>query len=146
MTRGPTKAVLTWLSRGTAAVRVEKGRPAQAGLRRARSKRSAPGTAESGQREIAGVGQLALEKGGLIRRSGGGYQLGRRTVELGGAFLTGVRPDPEFYRVCGDSEVLRHRLVQIAISTVPVCSTLPSMKGGSDSRFPPMSVTVIPHP
>ena len=32
---------------------------------------------------------VALEEGGLIRRTGGGYLLGRRTVELGGAFLTG---------------------------------------------------------
>ena len=57
----------------------------------------------------------ALEKGGLIRRSGGGYLLGRRTVELGGAFLTGFDRIREFYRVCEDSEVLRRQLVQIAM-------------------------------
>jgi DNA-binding IclR family transcriptional regulator len=48
--------------------------------------------------------------------------------------------------------VLRHRLVQIAISTVPVCSTLPSMKGEGRERFPlsanggdryPASVTAV---
>lgn len=58
---------------------------------------------------------VALEEGGLIRRSGGGYLLGRRTVELGGAFLTGFDQIREFYRVCEDSEVLRRQLVQIAM-------------------------------
>ncbi len=58
---------------------------------------------------------VALEEGGLIRRAGGGYLLGRRTVELGGAFLTGFDQIREFYRVCEDSEVLRRQLVQIAM-------------------------------
>ena len=89
MTRGPTKAVLTWLSGGTATVRVEKVRPAQAGLRGARSKRSAPATAESGQREVAGVGQLALRKADSSAAPVAAIKLGRRTVELGGPFLTG---------------------------------------------------------
>ena len=47
--------------------------------------------------------------------AGGGYLLGRRTVELGGAFLTGFDQIREFYRVCEDSEVLRRQLVQIAM-------------------------------
>ena len=58
---------------------------------------------------------VALEEGGLVRRSGGGYLLGRRTVELGGAFLNGFDQIREFYRVCEDSEVLRRQLVQIAM-------------------------------
>ena len=53
---------------------------------------------------------VALEEGGLVRRSGGGYLLGRRTVELGGAFLNGFDQIREFYRVCEDSEVLRRQL------------------------------------
>ena len=58
---------------------------------------------------------VALEDGGLVRRSGGGYLLGRRTVELGGAFLDGFDQIREFYRVCEDSDVLRRQLVQIAM-------------------------------
>jgi IclR family transcriptional regulator, blcABC operon repressor len=58
---------------------------------------------------------VALEEGGLIRRTGGGYLLGRRTVELGGAFLSGFDQIREFYRVCEDSDVLRRQLVQIAM-------------------------------
>jgi DNA-binding IclR family transcriptional regulator len=57
----------------------------------------------------------ALEEGGLVRRTGGGYLLGRRTVELGGAFLSGFDQIREFYRVCEESEVLRRQLVQIAM-------------------------------
>ena len=58
---------------------------------------------------------VALEEGGLVRRTGGGYLLGRRTVELGGAYLSGFDQIREFYRVCEDSEVLRRQLVQIAM-------------------------------
>ena len=57
----------------------------------------------------------ALEEGGLVRRSSAGYLLGRRTVELGSAFLAGFNQIREFYRVCEESEVLRHQLVQIAL-------------------------------
>ena len=58
---------------------------------------------------------VALEEGGLVRRTGAGYLLGRRTVELGGAFLSGFDQIREFYRACEDSEVLRRQLVQIAM-------------------------------
>lgn len=58
---------------------------------------------------------VALEDGGLVRRTGAGYLLGRRTVELGGAFLSGFDQIREFYRACEDSEVLRRQLVQIAM-------------------------------
>ena len=58
---------------------------------------------------------VALEEGGLVRRSSAGYLLGRRTVELGSAFLAGFNQIREFYRVCEESEVLRHQLVQIAL-------------------------------
>ena len=59
---------------------------------------------------------VALEEGGLVRRSGSGYLLGRRTVELGGAYLDGFDQIREFYRACEDSEVLRRQLVQIAMA------------------------------
>ena len=40
---------------------------------------------------------------------------GRRTVELGSAFLSGFDQIREFYRTCEDSDVLRRQLVQIAM-------------------------------
>ena len=57
----------------------------------------------------------ALEEGGLVRRITAGYLLGRRTVDFGSAFLAGFNQIREFYRVCEESEVLRHQLVQIAL-------------------------------
>ena len=57
----------------------------------------------------------SLEEGGLIRRTDGGYLLGRRTVELGSAYLAGFDQIREFYRLCDESEVLSHHLVQIAM-------------------------------
>jgi DNA-binding IclR family transcriptional regulator len=57
----------------------------------------------------------ALEEGGLLRRSAGGYLLGRRTVELGSAFLSGFDQVREFYRACEESDVLRHQLVQLVM-------------------------------
>ncbi|MDY7542227.1 MULTISPECIES: IclR family transcriptional regulator [unclassified Cryobacterium] len=57
----------------------------------------------------------SLEEGGLIRRSGGGYLLGRRAVELGSAYLAGFDQIREFYRICEESEVLTTQLVQIAM-------------------------------
>src|SRR6476660_7059951 len=57
----------------------------------------------------------ALEEGGLVRRTSAGYLLGRRTVELGSAYLSGFDQIREFYRVCEESEVLRRQLVQIAM-------------------------------
>ena len=56
-----------------------------------------------------------LEESGLIQRRGTGYVLGRRTVELGGAYLAGFDQVREFYRICSESEALSHELVQIAV-------------------------------
>jgi DNA-binding IclR family transcriptional regulator len=89
---------------------------------------------------------VALEEGGLIRRTGGGYLLGRRTVELGGPFLTGFDRSESstgfanIPRCCGASSS------RSPCSTAPVCSTSPCMKDGNDSRSPLTSVTAIPHP
>ena len=58
---------------------------------------------------------LALEEGGLVRRTAAGYLLGRRTVELGSAYLSGFDQIREFYRICEESDVLRRQLVQIAM-------------------------------
>jgi DNA-binding IclR family transcriptional regulator len=56
-----------------------------------------------------------LEESGLIQRRGAGYVLGRRTVELGGAYLAGFDQVREFYRICSESPVLARELVQIAV-------------------------------
>lgn len=56
-----------------------------------------------------------LEEVGLLRRTEGGYLLGRRTVELGSAYLAGFDQIREFYRICEESEVLREQLVQVAM-------------------------------
>lgn len=56
-----------------------------------------------------------LEESGLVQRRGTGYVLGRRTVELGGAYLAGFDQVREFYRVTSRSPVLARELVQIAV-------------------------------
>lgn len=57
----------------------------------------------------------ALERGGMIRRVPGGYQLGRRTLELGGAYLAGFNQIREFYNFCSSATLLSHEVVQIAM-------------------------------
>lgn len=57
----------------------------------------------------------SLEEGGLIRRTASGFLLGRRSVELGSAYLAGFDQIREFYRLCEESEVLQRQLVQIAM-------------------------------
>lgn len=57
----------------------------------------------------------ALEEGGMIVRTGGGYLLGRRTVELGGAYIAQFNQMREFYTFCAQAELLRHEVVQIAM-------------------------------
>ncbi|RZS62510.1 IclR family transcriptional regulator [Xylanimonas ulmi] len=58
---------------------------------------------------------VVLEEAGLVQRRETGYVLGRRTVELGGAYLASFNQIREFYRVCAESPVLSHELVQIAV-------------------------------
>ncbi len=58
---------------------------------------------------------VALEQTGLVTKNELGYGLGRKTVELGGAYVRGFDLIREFYRVCADSPVLQHELLQIAI-------------------------------
>lgn len=48
----------------------------------------------------------ALELGGLVRKDDVGYSLGRRLVELGGAYLERLDPVKDFYDACARSEVL----------------------------------------
>ena len=58
---------------------------------------------------------VALEEGGMIQRTGLGYMLGRRNVELGGAFLRSFDQVREFYKICSESPVLSHELLQLAV-------------------------------
>ncbi|WP_415853526.1 IclR family transcriptional regulator [Sinomonas sp. G460-2] len=69
------------------------------------------GAARSSTRNICG----ALELGGLIQHRDGGYQLGRRLVEFGGAYLSSFDQLGEFYRACAESSDLARELVQVAI-------------------------------
>lgn len=69
------------------------------------------GVAKSSMSNLCGV----LEDARLIRRSDAGYLLGRKTVELGGAYLASIDQVREFYQVCTASKVLGRELVQIAM-------------------------------
>lgn len=57
----------------------------------------------------------ALEDGAMVERESGGYRLGRRTAELGGAFAQQFNQVREFYRVVAASPVLHSEVVQIAM-------------------------------
>jgi len=58
---------------------------------------------------------LVLEQTGLIDRRDGGYILGHRTVEFGGAYLRTFNEMHEFYRYCADAPALVDEVVQIAL-------------------------------
>jgi DNA-binding IclR family transcriptional regulator len=57
----------------------------------------------------------ALEEGEMIRRTPGGYVLGRRNVELGGAYIAQFNQMREFYTFCETAPLLSHEVVQIAM-------------------------------
>lgn len=69
------------------------------------------GAAKSSTSNICSV----LEETGMVQRRESGYTLGRRTVELGGAYLASFDQVREFYRITAESPVLSHELVQISI-------------------------------
>lgn len=77
----------------------------------------------------------ALETGGMIERVSGGYRLGRRTAELGGAFATQFNQIREFFSVCAESEVLRSELVQISMLDGTVAVYLARYEGRGFERF-----------
>jgi len=58
---------------------------------------------------------VALEDGDMIQRTDGGYTLGRRNLELGGAFLRSFDQVREFYKLCAEAPVLSHELLQLAV-------------------------------
>jgi DNA-binding IclR family transcriptional regulator len=57
----------------------------------------------------------ALEDARLIQRRENGYVLGRRTVELAGAYLSGFDEVRNFYELCSRTASLREHVVQIAM-------------------------------
>jgi len=57
----------------------------------------------------------ALETGLLIRREDVGYRLGRRTVELGGAYLSRLDQVTEFYDFCANSELFAQETVRLSV-------------------------------
>jgi DNA-binding IclR family transcriptional regulator len=58
---------------------------------------------------------VALEESRLVERGDLGYSLGRRNLELGGAFLRSFDQIREFYKICSESPVLSHELLQVAV-------------------------------
>lgn len=57
----------------------------------------------------------ALEDTRLIQRRDNGYVLGRRTIELAGAYLAGFDEVRSFYELCSHTVALRQHVVQIAM-------------------------------
>lgn len=58
---------------------------------------------------------VTLEQSGLVSRRDGEFTLGRKTVELGAAYLRGFDIVREFYRECAASRYVRNELAQIAM-------------------------------
>lgn len=58
----------------------------------------------------------ALEAGGMVRKDEQGYSLGRRLVELGGAFLARLDQVREFYEGCERSPVLAPETLRLSAS------------------------------
>ncbi|WP_166980518.1 IclR family transcriptional regulator [Paramicrobacterium fandaimingii] len=56
-----------------------------------------------------------LEESRLITRVPEGYELGRRTVELGGAYLSNYDQLRDFYAACSELPHMRHELVKVAV-------------------------------
>lgn len=69
------------------------------------------GLAKSSTSNLCG----ALEEAGLIQRRDAAFVLGRRVVELGGAYLRSFDIVREFYRQCADSPILSRELCQLAL-------------------------------
>lgn len=78
---------------------------------------------------------VALEEARLVRRSESGYQLGRTTVELGGAYLSGTDQLRDFYDLCAASPVLSHEVVQVALLDQAEVFYLARHEGRAPYRF-----------
>lgn len=58
---------------------------------------------------------LALEHANLLSRDSLGYALGRKTLELGGAYLAGVDEVQRFYELCASSALVSQETARVAI-------------------------------
>src|SRR3954447_9079406 len=58
---------------------------------------------------------LALEGERLLSRVDGGYQLGRRLVELGGAYLSTIDQVQEFYAACRRQPHISRQTARVAV-------------------------------
>jgi IclR family transcriptional regulator, blcABC operon repressor len=56
----------------------------------------------------------ALVETGLLRRDDGGFTLGRKLAELGGAYLASTDQVHEFYRICDELPVASEETIQLA--------------------------------
>lgn len=119
------------------------------------------GAAKSSTSNICAV----LERESFIRRADGGYRLGRRTAELGGAFARDFNQIREFYGLVEADPVLRGEVVQVAMFDdphalylaryegrahrvgTPLGSRLPAVRTATGlamlSQFPPPVLTAI---
>ncbi|WP_454085020.1 IclR family transcriptional regulator [Georgenia sp. Marseille-Q6866] len=77
----------------------------------------------------------ALEDGAMIERDNGGYRLGRRVAELGGAYAQQFNQVREFYRVVAASPVLHGEVVQIAMLDGSEAVYLARHEGRWPNRF-----------
>lgn len=62
---------------------------------------------------------VALERERMIHRAGGGYRLGMRAAELGGAFAAQFNQVREFFEVVEQHPLLSRHVVQIATLDLP---------------------------
>lgn len=58
---------------------------------------------------------LALEAERMVTRQDAGYQLGRRLVELGGAYLTSIDQIREFYAACRQQTHIKDQTARVAV-------------------------------
>lgn len=77
----------------------------------------------------------ALEDARLVQRRDTGYMLGRRTIELGGAFLAGFDEVRTFYELCDRANVITENVVQLAILDGVDVLYVARYEGGSKFRL-----------
>ncbi len=56
----------------------------------------------------------ALEQSGLLERAGGEFQLGRKLVELGGAYLAQTDLVSEFHRICRELPIAKEETLSLS--------------------------------
>lgn len=77
----------------------------------------------------------ALEEADMIVRTHGGYQLGRRNLEFGGAYAAGFNQMREFYDYCSSATLLSHEVVQVSMLDGTDVVYLARHEGRAPMRF-----------